>query len=218
LRVAVLERLRGAILNGSLAPDLVLSENGLAARLAVSRTPVREALRVLEREGLVALRPGRKMVVAAPTIRDVKEIYGIRMIVEPEAARRIGPGDEDLLSRLEACVQRGREALRAGDRRALTAPDSDFHSALVSALDNHRLAQFLDSIHDLVVRFRLYSLEDDAWAREAVTDHAEVVALLRSGRRLEAAARIGRHLAAARGNLLARIEAGDATGVRASAG
>jgi len=194
LRIAVHESLRAAITDGTLKPGLLLSENRLASELDVSRTPIREALRMLERESLVSVRPGRKLVVSTPTLQDIDEIYGIRMIVEVAALRRISADDKEIIDRLEACTQRDAQAIGRGDFRALMETNTDFHMTLIATLGNRRLQCFIDSIHSLVTRFRLFSLENTDWAAQAIDDHAAIVALLKQGRNEEAVNVLTKHL------------------------
>lgn len=198
LRIAVLTRLRGAILNGSLKPGTPLSENKIAAQLAVSRTPVREALRALEQENLVTTLPGRKVIVSVPQPQDIDEIYDIRWIIESEAIRRITFRHAELIERLEDCVARSRAALGRDDLQTLKQTNAEFHTTLISALENRRLTQFVDSIHDTILRLRLYSLEEQDWARDGVEEHAGLVALLRSGKISSAIELLRRHLDTAR--------------------
>lgn len=205
LRIAVNERLRAAILDGTLKPGLILSENRLAAQLAVSRTPVREALRMLEREALVSVQPGRKLVVSTPTLRDIDEIYGIRMIVEVAALRQISADDGKVIDRLETCIARDATALESVVPGASMHPNTDFHMTLIATLGNRRLQRFIDSIHELVNRFRLFSLEDADWAVEAANDHATIVARLKDGRTEAAATLLTRHLERANEGLKRRF-------------
>ena len=209
LRIAVNERLRAAILDGTLKPGLILSENWLAAQLAVSRTPVREALRMLEREALVSVQPGRKLVVSTPTLQDIDEIYGIRTIVEVAALRQISTDGGKVIGRLEACIAGDAMALESGSFGASMKPNTDFHMTLIATLGNRRLQQFIDSIHDLVNRFRLFSLEDADWAVEVVKDHVTIVALLKDERTEDAATVLTRHLERANEGLKRKFQ--DAT-------
>ncbi len=195
LKLAVLSRLKDAILDGTLKPGTLLSENKLAASLAVSRTPVREALGVLEHDGLVTKLPGRKLIVSeAPAIEDILEIYDVRMTLEAEALRRIAPDNRELLDKLERCVARGKKALAAGDTDLLAQTNTEFHSALISALGNRRMEQLIDSIYDKISRFRLLSLNNKEWARHGVEEHARLVALLKEGQRAEAVKLLRQHL------------------------
>ncbi len=205
LRHAVLERLRSAILEGLLPPGLVLSESRLAAQLNVSRTPLREALRVLESEGLVAVGRGRKMIVTAPTPRDIDEIYSIRSLVEAEALRRITPSDAEIIEKLENCIARGADGLKSSGSRALTDPQNDFHLVLVSILDNRRLQDFLNSVYGLATSFRFLSMEEEGEARAAMRDHMEILAFLKLGRTEDAIARLKDHIRVSRENLKQRL-------------
>lgn len=205
LRHSVLERLRDAILDGTLPPGLALSESRLAEQLNVSRTPVREALRVLESEGLIAVGRGRKMVVTAPTPKDIDEIYGIRSLVEAEALRRITPSDTETIQRLENCIARGADGLKSAGSRALTSPENDFHLVLVSILNNRRLQDFLNSVYGLATTFRFLSMEEEGEARAAMQDHMDIVAFLKEGRTEEAIARLKDHIRVSRENLKRRL-------------
>ncbi len=198
LRVAVLTRLKQAILDGVLKPGELLSENRIATQLSVSRTPVREALRVLEQENLVTMLPGRKVIVSVPSAEDIDEIYDIRFIVESEALRRITPDRTDLIERLEACIARQEAALERRDTRALREINTEFHMIFVSVLNNRRLRQFIDSVYDSITRFRLYSLEDPKWAEHGSQEHRRLVELLKAGDTDGAVAMLREHLDSAR--------------------
>lgn len=180
LRLAVLERLKASILDGTLPPGTLLSENKIAAELSVSRTPVREALRVLERENLVTTLPGRKVIVSVPRAEEIDEIYDIRCIVESEALRRIA-NQPELVERLEECLERSLPALAKTNLPELERINTEFHMTLISALNNARLQEFIDSVHDTAARFRLYSLGEEGWAEAGVQEHRELVALIRKG-------------------------------------
>lgn len=181
LRVAVLQRLKAAIVNGTLAPGLLLSENAIAAKFSVSRTPVREAIRALEQEGLVSVLPGRKVIVSMPTLEDIRETYDVRLILEAEAMRRIVSRHPDLISRLRTSVECQREALGKGDHAYLRRINAEFHKLITSGLKNSRLDQSLEAVHDSISRFRLYSLEDLSWAERGVAEHDQLVSFLEKG-------------------------------------
>lgn len=198
LRVAVLTRLKQAILDGVLKPGELLSENRIATQLSVSRTPVREALRALEQENLVTMLPGRKVIVSVPSAEDIDDIYDIRFIVESEALRRITPARTDLIERLEACIARQEAALERRDTHALREINTEFHMIFVSVLNNRRLRQFIDSVYDSITRFRLYSLENPEWAEHGSQEHRRLVELLKAGDTDGAVAMLREHLDAAR--------------------
>jgi DNA-binding GntR family transcriptional regulator len=143
--------LRDDIFAGRLAPGTKLSESFVAARTGVSRSPVREALRLLQAEGIVQSERGRGTYVSyRASAEEAKRIYSCRLAIEPYmtslAAERTTPQDiqsyEDILSRLTAATDSG------ADRHVISAIDSDFHLAIY---DTSRSA--------LIVIFRSY------WAR-----------------------------------------------------
>ena len=88
----VYERVRAAILDGELAPGAVMSQVALAEELGISRTPLREALRMLQSEGLVEGEPNRRVRVAPMTARDLEEVCVMRVTLEAEALRLSVPG------------------------------------------------------------------------------------------------------------------------------
>ena len=198
LRLTVLAKLKQAIVGGRLTPGTLLSENKLAADLSVSRTPVREALKALEAEGLVTVLPGRKLIVSVPTERDIDEIYDIRLIVESEALRRITPEHTAILQRLDACIERQAAAIANGSVGALGQINTDFHMTLISALNNQRMRQFIDSVYDAITRLRIYSLNDDRWAGQVIDEHRRLTDFLKAGDREAALQMLTEHLTEAR--------------------
>lgn len=142
------ERLRDAITSGALEPGRRLVESRLAARLGVSRAPVREAIRVLEREGLVRSVPRRGVTVTVLSKDDVREIYGLRAALEcaavRDAARNATP---ELLARLTTLVEAMHRGSRANDLELLAAEDVAFHSAICEFAGNARLHRVWSGIH-----------------------------------------------------------------------
>jgi DNA-binding GntR family transcriptional regulator len=139
----VYEKLLEAILSGQLMPGAVVSEVSLAKRLNVSRTPVHDALRQLAKDGLVEQQPGRRATIAKFSRDDVFDIFEMRKILEPEAARRAATRlDKQSLARLRAAAN---ELAADRDRRDWVARwtdfDADFHDTIARASGSQRLAQ-----------------------------------------------------------------------------
>lgn len=143
----VYRRLRDAIASGALEPGQRLFETRLARRLGVSRAPIREAIRVLEREGLLESVPRRGVTVVVLRQKDVREVYGLREALEcaavREAARRATP---ELLERLRVLIERMREATESKNLERLSAEDVAFHSAISEFADNDRLHRVWSSM------------------------------------------------------------------------
>lgn len=180
LREAVFLELKRAILEGSLKPGQPISENKIASKLSVSRTPVREAIRLLESDNLVSLLPGRKVIVSVPSKRDIEEVYEIRLIVETEALRRITPDNKELIREMEQCIQQAASSLTKGNLRKVARANDRFHSTIMSTLQNQRLHRFIDSLNDTIYQLRFYSLTPE-WALESEEEHKQIITNLKSG-------------------------------------
>jgi GntR family transcriptional regulator of gluconate operon len=132
--------MRDEILKGAVAPGSRILETELAERLGVSRGPIREALRVLEVEGLVERRSRQGSFVSALREQDVEEIYSLRLAVESLAVRRaIERADAQFEARLESHLEDVRIALRRGDHASVVEPDIAFHGEFYIAADHQRL-------------------------------------------------------------------------------
>lgn len=132
--------LRDAIVNGALRPGERLVEERIAAQMGVSRAPVREALLILEREGLITSLPRRGVTVAVLTQQDVQEIYGFRSALECQAGRgacrKITADDVEELLALTGGM---RQSDVASDRQKLAAEDFAFHQRIFEISGNGRL-------------------------------------------------------------------------------
>ncbi len=159
-RVGVSERLRALILTGEYGPEERLIEEQLAERLGVSRTPVRQALTLLEAEGLVELAPNRGATVRSFTVADVWDIYDLRAVLEGHAARRAAgriQGDEvgrlrELAAQMEGLA--GRFEDHEQEIRALVALNQEFHGAVVEASRNKRLFRLINRTVEIPLMFK----------------------------------------------------------------
>ena len=137
LREQVLATLRERVLGRQLKPGARLVESELAAELGVSRTPVRECLRVLEMEGLVENSPGFGVIVRTISTREVREALLVRSALDSLAIREAARSrtEEDLVM-LEADYRLLELAVRAGDERRIKEADSAFHARIFAAAHN----------------------------------------------------------------------------------
>jgi DNA-binding GntR family transcriptional regulator len=195
-------RLRRFILEGDLEPGARIQEVELAAQLGVSRTPVREALRTLSSQGLVELLPNRGARVARWSVKDLDEIYELRVMLESHAAQRaatrMSPTDADALTELceqmEARAQRGSKA----DLLELSELNSRFHGRVLDAADSPRLATMLATVVQVPLVMRTFvRYSPDALAR-SMGHHRELVAAMRAGAPEWAGAVMQSHIIAAR--------------------
>jgi DNA-binding GntR family transcriptional regulator len=160
--VGVLERLRALILTGEYGPDERLVEEQLAERLGVSRTPVRQALTMLEAEGLVEIAPNRGATVCSFSIADVWDIYDLRAVLEGHAARRAaGRIVDGALGRLRELAGEmeglaGRFEDHEEETRTLVGLNQEFHGIIVEAGRNRRLQHLINRTVEIPLMFKAF--------------------------------------------------------------
>jgi DNA-binding GntR family transcriptional regulator len=143
----VADQLRTAIMYGSLQPGSQLGEADLAAKLGVSRGPLREAMQRLAQEGLLSAAPHRGLFVVTLDASDVYDVYMGRLAVERMACVLIIRGHRgEALARLSPALEDMVEAAKLGDRIAMSDADHAFHQALVSSSGNSRLVRMAQTL------------------------------------------------------------------------
>jgi DNA-binding GntR family transcriptional regulator len=189
-------RLRSDILHARLHPGEAVSENGLARRLAVSRTPVREAVQRLVREGLVHVLPQRGSYVALLSMQRIREALFVREAVECQVVRHIVEAipDPQGLQALEACIVQQARALAAGDLEATLRADDDFHHRLLEICGMGGVWPVVAQARDLHRRVRAIAVPELQSGERALADHRAIVRALRQRKRALAEQRIAEHL------------------------
>jgi DNA-binding GntR family transcriptional regulator len=140
LKGRIQDCLRQAILDGSLAPGQKLVEGEIARQFGVSRSPVREAIQDLERQGYVVKKPRRGAFVTELTPQDVAEIFSLRVLLEGYAAAVAGQCcDPELINRMKGLVDRMKSAIHKADFVAFSDADLEFHTLLCQATGHDRL-------------------------------------------------------------------------------
>ena len=181
LRDTVHDRLRDAIVDGTLAPGEVVRDTDLAAWLGVSRTPVREALLRLGETGLVRAAPGRSTVVAEIDLAEVREAQSVvatmHRLAVAEAVARLTPAHLDAMRTANA---RFATAVTAHDTDAALAADDDFHAVAVQASGNRALATVLDQFSPVVRRLERLRFASHA-GEESVALHDRLLAACVAG-------------------------------------
>ena len=207
----VYDRLRDAIITGDLSPGQRLVEARLATRLGVSRAPIREAIRVLEREGLVQSIPRRGSAVAMLSKEDVREIYGLRAALECAAVREVTVrANPELIERLTQLVAEMERGSHDKDRELLAAEDVAFHSAICEMAGNARLLRVWLSIHGQI---RLLSRQVIGTVYQDLTPiphrHELILEAIRAGDANAAEATIREHISSVVDQIMAAFPASD---------
>jgi DNA-binding GntR family transcriptional regulator len=197
----VYRSLREQILTGLMAPDSRLVELHLAQHFAVSRTPVREALKRLIAEGLVVSDATRGMIVRDVDLAEVDDIYVVRESLDGLAARLASThASPDDLTRLHLLNELMRDSAETRRWDAVVQINIKFHEVLYAAANNDRLSTIGRSLQDAVGRYSPRALSDPTRVAAVVQEHEDIVRALEAHDpdASESAAR--RHLAAARHN------------------
>lgn len=172
LRDVVFNTLRQAILTGELKPGERLMEIHLANKLGVSRTPIREAIRKLELEGLVTMIPRRGAEVAQITEKSMNDVLEVRMAldalcVELACDRITEEGIEALRHACEAFEQ----SVKTKDSRKIAQADVALHDIIVKATGNQRLVQLVNNLGEQMYRYRFEYIKDSSQHETLIEEH-----------------------------------------------
>ena len=203
----VYTRLREMLLNGEIPPGTVLSQVKFAREMGVSTTPLREAMRLLQAEGLLIAEHNRRARVAPLDPEDIDAVYGSRILVEALAVRLTVPGltAEDL-ARLRTDLEAMAEAGRAQDIRAWEPVHRAFHRRLISGCDA-ALARVIDPVVDRSERYRrtsMFGAPSRTW-EIGNDEHESIVAACEARDAELAASLLARHLARSALTVLTKI-------------
>ena len=195
LRDVVFNTLRSAIITGELSPGERLMEIKLANELGVSRTPVREALRKLEREGLVITTARKGAEVAPINEKDLKEVLEIRKSLESLAcqiaSQKITPAQTEELAAMNGLIA---QAIEANDTESITQMDIEFHEIIYTVTENQRLIDMLHQLKEHILRYRLQYIKDMKNKKNIVDEHNKIISALENHNARSARREIERHI------------------------
>lgn len=176
LTTKVFHEIKNGIIQGKYKEGASLVETKLARELGVSRTPVREAIRLLEFEGLVSYKPNRGAVVEGISAQDIDDIYVIRTMIEGLAARWAVNNitDQELAQLTEIQDLMEFYALK-DDIDHFTKLDTRFHEIIYRASNSRPLWQVLNNFHDMVQRVRKLSITNQGRIAKTVDEHRRIV-------------------------------------------
>lgn len=176
LSAQVFTKIQDDILNGVYEPGKRLAETTLSTQLGVSRTPIREALKQLELEGLVKVIPNKGAVVTGISIKDIDDIYTLRKLIEGLAARWAAQNiTQEELDTLSETLQLEQYYSDKNETTHLLKYDSIFHDVLFTASKSNPLTFVLRTFHAYVQRSRNYALGVPERARRAHEEHKAIL-------------------------------------------
>ena len=176
LRDVVFHTLREAILKGELTPGERLMELQLASKLGVSRTPIREAIRMLEQEGLAVTIPRKGAEVAKMTEKDMEDVLQIREALD-ELAVSIACEQmtTEQLEELRHTMHEFAEYTKSGDVKKIAEVDVKFHDIIYQSTGNPKLVNMLNNLREQMYRYRVEYLKDEANYPTLIKEHSEIV-------------------------------------------
>ncbi|MBS3994936.1 MAG: GntR family transcriptional regulator [Alkaliphilus sp.] len=176
LRDVVFEHLRNSILNGELKPLERLMEVQLAEQLGVSRTPVREAIRKLELEGLVIMVARKGAYVADVSVKDILDVLEVRCVLEGLAASLAAERmTEEELEKLELISYNFKRHVENNDTEGMIEKDMQFHDQIIQATRNPKLIQIAQSLKEQVQRFRITYFSEYSNTKELLMEHQAIL-------------------------------------------
>ena len=181
LRDVVFNTLREAILKGDLKPGERLMELQLASKLGVSRTPIREAIRMLEQEGLAVTTPRKGAEVAKMTLKDMEDVLEIRDALD-ELAVRIACQkiSDEQLRQLEDMKELFEKSTQTGNVKKIAEADVTFHDVIYEATGNPKLVTLLNNLREQVYRYRVEYIKDPKNYPTLIAEHEAILESLKN--------------------------------------
>lgn len=181
LRDIVFQTLRNAIITGDLQPGERLMETQLAERLGVSRTPIREAIRKLELEGLVIMVPRKGAQVAQFTEKDIQDVLEVRAALEALAAKLACKRmDDRSFLKLQLAIAEYSYAAKNKDLEAMIEKDVEFHDIICNATQNDKLIQLFTNLKEQVNRYRITYLKNIEDSETVEAEHLAILEALKN--------------------------------------
>lgn len=172
----VAERLRQRIFSHELPPGTWVDEQALAEHYGISRTPLREALKVLASEGLVTLKPRRGCYVTEISERDLDEVFSVMALLEGECARiLVDRATDRQLDHLKAIHAELERAAAARDIEGFFEANQSFHRAIQEFADNHWLMHVIEDLRKVIKLSRHHSLFSEGRLEQSLAEHRAIL-------------------------------------------
>lgn len=183
LREIVYEELKMQILTGKIVPGTRMMEVELAEDMGVSRTPIREAIRKLEKEGLVTIEPRRGAYASQISVKDMVDILEVRQDMEGLAAYFAASRmREEQFEELKRTSDAYNKAVEEGNTANMIAYDTKFHRIIVESCNNNILVHMIEQLQELVLRFRYIYYDNFRRAENMPEEHRQIMEAIRDGR------------------------------------
>lgn len=204
----IANKIRESITKGDFPPGMHLVEIPLAQKLGISRGPLREALRILETEGMVESFPGRGSFVAQITERNIREVYSLRYILETEAVKLATiNGTQEDIKKLDEILKAMFAAAKQEDIKEVSLLDFQFHTQIWTMADHTLLKDILEGINTQIKRYVAVQTTLYEDLTEGISDHKNILEALRNHDEKTAIELIHKHLEIASKKVIEHFQA-----------
>ena len=195
LHVRIADTLREMIMTGEFQEGDKVNETGLCEAMEISKTPLREALRVLSGEGLISLVPNRGAFVTKPTIREITEMFDVMAVLEGVCARRAAEkmADADFV-RIEALHSALEDAYRARDQKTYISVNDQYHSFVQELAENRTLNDIINGLRKKILLYRFQSPNLIGRFDDSISEHRDLLEAFRRRDGLKAETIMKTHL------------------------
>ena len=188
--------IKAMIFEGKFKPGERIVENQLAKEFNVSKSPVREAIRMLEQEGLIVMDEKSRMIVYQPTLKDVEEIYFCRKALESFAVKlMIQKATDEEISEIESVLDKTEKAIQElKGSNAIISLNESFHNLIIEYTKNDRLKKQLKDLKSIMYFFRIMNFEGGNRAKDILKQHRGIFSYIKNRDEEQAAKAMLQHL------------------------
>jgi len=209
LRDVIFNTLRDAIVTGELKPGERLMEVALAEKMGVSRTPVREAVRRLEMEGLVKMTPRKGIYVAELSVKDIMDVLEVRAALDKLATQlAAGRIRQDNIRRLENIHRQYIASLQKENLPGAIKKDVEFHEVIYQASGNNKLINVAATLREQIYRFRVLYMKDFSNAEDVLLEHQNILKALEAHDTTKAGQLAEEHIVKQQQAIIRKVEKG----------
>jgi DNA-binding GntR family transcriptional regulator len=203
------ESIKNAIFKGDYKPGDRLYEARIAKQYGISRSPVREAMKVLINQGLLILDDKSQITVYKPALKDVLEIYECRIALETAAvALTAERATVDQIKELERSLEDTAVAIKKENLELIVASNAHFHNLILQYSGNNRLIKLVESLNSLIYYYRVLNMQGQNRPYTVLKGHTEIIEAIKEKNPEKAASRLKAHTLEDLENLIRIIEEG----------
>jgi|LSQX01.1.fsa_nt_gb DNA-binding GntR family transcriptional regulator len=207
LRDKIYHTLKAKIIEGDLEEGRKITESEVANLMGVSKTPAREALKSLAVNGFITIKKNKRMEIARVSLRDIQEVYQIRIVLDGLGARLAAERIEHKdIEKLTDIINKMEELVKKKDFKAYGNHANRFHNLIISISDNKNLENIINSLREKTDRYRIKSIRLEGRLTDSFKEHREILKALIEGNPKQISEKCEIHIQNALKNILKNID------------